>query len=340
MHSLSSTPIAWRTSRRATSTSIVAVALATNEREVGQLLMESERRATEQRAALDTFLKTARLHVLSTQVSMRLAEGKDARPSMTAVFEHPEGIQSVFVIGTSKVPAWSMPRKVSELTQGLDLLVGIEKSWLRGTVSPKQVNVDDWVIAQFDLADDVSFDVTLRKKLLEKETLAFQLRKTEGVLTGKVVGPDGVPSDLGPDDLGNLDRLWQAVRLGVRDVLDQKEQLLAVSLDGKPIFEQKLVVPLVVRLISMFAPTVREIARRSPNEFELSLKVETDQGRREEVYLRKEQLTSQLQPLSAAGREVFAPLGLDTWVPGTTAAPPEVVPSVVPSPPGSNRTLG
>ena len=98
-----------------------------------------------------------------------------------------------------------------------------------------------------------------------------------------------------------------------------------MSLDGTPVFEGGLVIPFVVRLVTMFAPTVREIAKRSPNEFELSLKQENDGGRREEIYLRKEQLVSKLQPLSSIGREVFAPLGLDSWVPGLTTAPPPVV---------------
>ena len=43
------------------------------------------------------------------------------------------------------------------------------------------------------------------------------------------------------------------------------------------------------------------------------------------MYLRKEQLLSRLQPLPAAGREVFAPLGLDAWVPSVSQAPPPVV---------------
>ena len=47
-----------------------------------------------------------------------------------------------------------MPRRVYEFAQGVDLGVGIDKSWLRGTVTPKQVNVDDWVIMQFDMSDD------------------------------------------------------------------------------------------------------------------------------------------------------------------------------------------
>jgi hypothetical protein len=243
-----------------------------------------------------------------------------------------------------------MPRKIGELVQGVELSVGIDKSWLRGTVTPKQVNVDDWVITQFELSDD-AFGLTIRRRLTEKETLHFELRRTEQGLVGTVEHPgatnaEALNGQLGGADVAALDRIWQALRLACRDVIDHKEQLVTVSLDGNPVFEGGLVIPFVVRLVTMFAPTVREIAKRSPNEFELSLKQENEGGRREEVYLRKEQLVSRLQPLSSIGREIFAPLGLDSWVPGVTSAPPPVVtmplsqqPSQPPQPPGSNRTL-
>ena len=304
--------------------------MGASEREATQCRSDNERRIAEQRAQLESFLKQAKLPILATKVSMRLVtEGKDSRHQMSAVFDNPDGIQTAFTLGTGKVAAWALPRKVSELAQGVDLLVGVDKSWLRGTVTPKQVNVDDWIITQFDLADD-SFALMLRRKLTEKETLSFQLRRTEAGLSGMVEHPghpnaEALNGQLGAADLAALDRVWQALRMASREVLEHKEQLLTVSLDGTPVFEGGLVIPFVVRLVTMFAPTVREIAKRSPNEFELSLKQENDGGRREEVYLRKDQLVSQLHPLSSIGREVFAPLGLDTWVPGLTTAPPPVV---------------
>ena len=304
--------------------------MGASERESGQCRTDNDRRIGEQRAQLESFLKLAKLPVLATKVSMRLVtEGKDSRHQMSAIFDNPDGIQTAFTLGTGKIAAWAMPRKVSELAQGVDLLVGVDKSWLRGTVTPKQVNVDEWIVTQFDLADD-SFALTVRRKLAEKESLQFQLRRTEQGLSGVVEHPgqpnaEALNGQLGSADLANLERVWHAVRLATREVLDHKEQLLTVSLDGNPVFEGGLVIPFVVRLVTMFAPTVREIAKRSPNEFELSLKQETDGGRREEVYLRKDQLVSQLHPLSSIGREVFAPLGLDTWVPGLTTAPPPVV---------------
>ena len=317
-----------------------------SEREAAQCRSENDRRIQEQRQQLEGFLKVAKLPVLATKISMRLAtDGKDARHHMSAVFDNPDGIQTAFNVGTSKVAAWAMPRKVSELVQGVDLLVGIDKSWLRGTVTPKQVNVDDWIITQFDLADD-SFQLTIRRKLTEKDSLQFALQRTEAGISGTVEHP-GQPnaealrdgSQLGASDIAALDRVWQAIGLAAREVIEHKEQLVTVSLDGNPVFESGLVIPFVVRLVTMFAPTVREIAKRSSNEHELSLKQEAEGGRREEIYLRKEQLVSKLQPLSSIGREIFAPLGLDTWVPGLTSAPPPVVASAPQLPPGSTRAL-
>lgn len=79
------------------------------------------------------------------------------------------------------------------------------------------------------------------------------------------------------------------------------------------------------------------IAKRSPNEFELTLKVESEGGRREELYLRKDVLIGALQPLPAKGRDVFAPLGLDSWVPPMTTAPPPVVAGSAPPMVGSTK---
>lgn len=302
--------------------------LQTNEREMVEARSASDAKIAEQRQLLDGFLKVARLPVLATKFSMRL---KDNRHAITAVYDNPDGIQTAFAVAVSRAPAWAQgPRRVAELVQNVDLMVGMDKSWLRGTVTPKQVNVDEWLITQFDVSDD-ALDLMLRKKLTEKESLFFHLRRSEMGVSGVVEHPghpggEAMPGNLSPQDMAQLDRIWNALRIALREMVDQKEQLLAVSLDSQPVLEGGLVIPFIVRLIAMFAPTVREIAKRSPNEFELSLKMESDAGRREEVYLRKEQLISSLQPLTAAGRQIFAPLGLDTWLPGVTNPPPQVAP--------------
>lgn len=308
--------------------------LAANERESMQLRAEADRRTNEQRQQLEIFLKVAKLPILKTKISIRLAgeQKGDQRHTMSAVFDNPDNIQTAFTLNASKAASWANPRKVGELMQGVDLLVGTEKSWLRGTVTPKQERIDDWTITQADMSEE-ALELTLRKNFKEKECLVFHIRKTEGILSGTVEHP-GVPGAeasvgvaMQHSDLLQLDKLWTAIRSAAREALDHKEQLLGVLLDQQPVFEGGLVLAFVVRLVAMFAPTVREVAKRSPNEHELSLKIEHDGGRREEIYLRKDTLINALQPLPAAGRAVFAPLGLDSWVPGVTTSPPPVVSS-------------
>jgi len=305
--------------------------LQSNERESMQIRAEGDRRITEQRQQLETFLKVAKLPVSRTKVSIRLVgEGKDFRHQMQAVFDNPDNIQTAFTLAANRAPAWAQPRKVSDFVQGVELMVGVEKSWLRGTVTPKPERVDEWTVTQADMTDE-TLELTLRRNMKEKEMLVFHVRKVEGMLSGTVEhlgGGEATPgTQMGNADLKHIDRLWGALRTSTRDVIDHKDQLLGVMLDQQPVFESGLTLAFVVRLVAMFAPTVREIAKRSPNEHELSLKMEHDGGRREEVYLRKETLVNALQPLPAQGRAVFAPLGLDSWVPAMTTAPPPVVSS-------------
>lgn len=307
-----------------------ASTLATNESEALKVRAERDLRATEMKAHLEAFLKVARLPVVKTKLAMALSgDPKDARYSGNVSAEHPDGITTAFTIAPHRTAVWNAPRKVSDFVQGVELKVGVEKSWLRGTVSLKQLSVDDWTIAQIDLTDE-TFDVTLRRKPSDKEALSFHLRRSEsGVVSGAVEHPgvaEAEPAQLADPDLGQLERMWLALKTATREVTLEKELLLGVFLDGQHVFEKALAVPLVARLVGMFAPTVREIAKRSPNAFELTLKVEAAEGRRDELYLRKDALIRALQPLSASGREVFAPLGLDTWVPSLSAAPPPVRP--------------
>ena len=65
-------------------------------------------------------------------------------------------------------------------------------------------------------------------------------------------------------------------------LLDAKIRLVGLTLDDVDVFTSGLALPLTVRLVDTFAPIVRAIAERSPNNHELSLKMENEGGRREE----------------------------------------------------------
>jgi hypothetical protein len=282
-----------------------------SERDQAQVRSEIDRRRSEIRAALETFLTVGRLPTTESRVSMRL-EGH--HNELSAVFTNPLGIVTSFKLSTANAPAWHAPRKVSEFAQGVDLQIGIKKSWIKRSVQPEMVHIDDFYISGFELSDDAA-QIRLRKKPDTRDAFVFILRRHDAELHAEVQRADeemtdGLPATVDAQDRAQLERLWQLLRAGCADVLVHKERLIGAELDGLDVFGNDRAIPFIERIIKILAPIVVEISRRSPNPNELSLKHENDGGRREELYLRKADLANKLDPLSAASRAVFAPLAI------------------------------
>jgi len=233
-----------------------------------------------------------------------------------------------FTLATASLPAWAAPRKVGEFATGLDLMVGKKKSIFKRTTQPDAVRLDEHVVSGFDLSDDTA-EIRVRRKVTDPtDAYVFQLQRTDEELLAVVDHPgepeSEAPTVLEPADRAHLERLWQLLRAGVADALGHKQRLVSVELDGKDLFENAGPVPLIERVVKMIAPTVVEVAKRSPNPQELSLKVENDGGRREEIYLKKEELWSKLEPLADKEKQLFAPLALTRDKPPVSQAVPIV----------------
>ncbi len=285
-------------------------AMAVTEREQAAARMEIDRKKAEVRKAVEVFLTGARLPILESRIAMRLVDGLN---ELSAVFTHPEGIVTSFTLATAPLPQWGGARKVSEFATGLDLMVGRKKSIFKRTTQPETVRLDEYLVSGFDLSDDTA-EIRVRRKVTDPyDSYVFQLERTDDELLAVVDHPgepDGeAPVVLDQADRAHLERLWQLLRAGVADALGHKQRLVSVELDGKDLFQEGPV-PLIERIVRMIAPTVVEIAKRSPNPQELSLKVENDGGRREEIYVKKEDLWSKLEPLAEKERHLFAPLAL------------------------------
>jgi hypothetical protein len=306
--------------------------VAVSEREQAAARIEIDRKKIEVRKAVEAFLTAGRIPILESRVSMRLVDGAN---ELSAVFTHPEGITTSFTLSTAGLPQWAAPRKVGEFASGLDLMVGKKKSLFKRTTQPEAVHLDEYIVSGFDLSDDTA-EIKLRRKVTDPaESFVFQLQRTDEELLAVVDHPgdnDGdAPGALDPADRAHLERLWQLLRAGVADALGHKERLVSAELDGKDLFDQAGPVSLIERVVKMIAPTVLEVSRRSPNPQELSLKVENDGGRREEIYLKKEELLSKLEPLGERERLLFAPLALTRERSPASLVPPPVAPSERPT---------
>jgi hypothetical protein len=299
------------------------------EREAAQLRAEQERRAAETRAALEQFFRTARLPVLSSRVTTKLLEGgHPPKNELCVVFRNQGDVVTSFVLGTGAQPAWNGPREVSDFVPSLDLNVGVKKAFFGGAVTPMVVHLADWIVSHGDV-HDLGAEIALRRKFDQKDAFIFKLVKSEQGWRGVVERPEDpaasmLPADLSPEDLERVVELMKQIRAGVTELIDHREQMLRLELDGRDVIANALGLQLVMRLVKVFAPTVEQITARSPSKQELSLKKQHEDGRREEIYLRREELLEKLQPLNAEGRSVFAQLGLDEWVPQLSMNPPQV----------------
>ncbi len=303
-------------------------ALAQNETDAagGRAQIEAWRR--EVQTKVDTLLKVARLPVQGQEVQLVLGDGKDASYEPVATFENARGITARFRLGIPAGSPWQKARRVGDVQSGTELHVAVKKSFFGGTVKAEKLKIDDLVFHELVLGDDRA-EIHLKRKPTERVHLILRKSERDGRVFVEAEHPGDanatqIAPELEPEDVGVVEKLLLALQVDVKDLYGHKEELRFARLDGIDVVSGDKSLDLVTRLVEYFAPTVVEIARRSPSPQELSLKLEGDDGRREEVYLRKEELIKKLQPLSAAGRAVFAPLGLDSWVPGVTMRPPPV----------------
>jgi hypothetical protein len=287
-------------------------AMTTNDREAQQAKAECDRRRSEARDSLEKLLVAVRLPVQETHVKMQLEDGEN---KLAAAFTYEGDLTASFTLSAAELPDWREPRRVGDFAQQVTMPVGVKRSLFKRTVAPETITLDDYVIGAFDLDDDRCV-LHLRKRADAPDSLVFTVKRTEDKLRAEVHHPDdveaesGLPAVLDHSSAVEVERLWQLIRTACSHALGKKKRMVSLELAGNSVAEHDLGTKVVGLVVEAIAPTVSEIARRSPNAHELSLKVENDAGRREEIYLRKAQLVSSLSSVMPKERGVFDPLGL------------------------------
>jgi hypothetical protein len=283
-----------------------------NDREHQTAKVECDRRRAEARESLEKLLVAVRLPVEETQVKMALEEADNR---MSAVFTYDGGLVAGFTLSSAELDAWRGPRRVGDFAQDVTMPVGVKRSLFSRTVASETITLDGWVIGAFELKDD-RCELCLRRKADAPDSLVFRVKRVEDKLTAEVHHPDdaeaesGLPAVLDQSSAVEVERVWQLLRTACGPVLARKKRMVSLVLAGNEVTEHDLGTKVVALVVAAIAPVVSEIARRSPNAHELSLKVENDSGRREELYLRKAQLVSSLSSVAPRERGVFDPLGL------------------------------
>jgi hypothetical protein len=132
-------------------------------------------------------------------------------------------------------------------------------------------------------------------------------------------GNSDAPFESQGEEAARILELNAVLRRECANLLQYRKRLLSAQLDGHEVFERGLVQVLLARIADRLTPVAQEVSRHSPNPSELSLKLEREGGRREEVYLRKADLVQMIAPLPPEAQQLYAGLA---FLPRASMPPP------------------
>jgi hypothetical protein len=287
---------------------------------------KTEHGRTQLRGALDALMIALRLPVVESRLLMDLADGRN---DFQTVLTHSEGIATSFALSVDALDEWQKPRRVGDFTQGVNLPVGLKRSLFKRTVSHEVVSLDDYYLGGFDLADE-TVELRLRRKPDQKDAIVFELRHTDTGFYAEVLHPDdpdaaSLEPVLDSSAASELERFSTLLRSACGPVVGHRSRVLSVALNGQDVFEQGLVPQLLATIVKIITPTVADISRRSGSPAELTLKTEDDDGKRQEIYVKKAELFARLAEVPPNEKPIFEPLRIALEARPETPPPPGVV---------------
>jgi hypothetical protein len=251
------------------------------------------------------------LPVLSRELTLNLLGNP---PSGVLSLEHPNSISTRFELDLAADPTWSRPRKLGEISQGTRLQVGTRTGLLGSAPKPDIQALDDYTIGTLEIGPAAMVLRVRKRPDQAKEELIIQYGNRAGSMAGEVLrGAKGEPFPSPPDDLATLERLAGALRAAAEPLIERKRALLDARIAGEDLFASNMTIRAYLDAVSdRLTPITAEVWARSPNARELSLKLEHEGGRREEIYLSISDLRAMIDPLpreAAAYFEKFDFLG-------------------------------
>ena len=159
------------------------------------------------------------------------------------------------------------------------------------------------------LMDESSAEITIKKKPdSPKPPLTLMLSREGEELDAFIERTDKDLFPAIPSDAEKISGLWEALQSVAQRALDFRDAVVAVRYADEDLLNGAGLHALIGVLMEAYAPIAREIDRRSPSSRELSLKLEHEGGRREEIYLAKEKLRAVLENKDPAAQQRFSQL--------------------------------
>ncbi|HJK99910.1 MAG TPA: hypothetical protein RMH85_23375 [Polyangiaceae bacterium LLY-WYZ-15_(1-7)] len=236
------------------------------------------------------------------------------RYAIEATRRIPGPIDVCFHVDVERFEAWQEPRKVASVSEELEKLqVGMKKKLFRRDMTREMMRVGDHTIVAARIGKERA-EIALRRKMDDKRgpvTLVLE-RQDEGIYAEiERESADGTKLfPAVPGDIEKMTGLWAALAKVGREAMEHRDAILTVHVGETECWADPKPGLLIDRLVEVFAPVVHEIARRSPSPKELSLKIEREDGSREERYLDRGAARGTVEALHPRAARRFAALKL------------------------------
>ncbi|MCA9709331.1 MAG: hypothetical protein KDK70_26040 [Myxococcales bacterium] len=263
----------------------------TTAQQVSQRIAQLKR---DMHAALERFLLPRR-NDAPVQRFHRFFDGQ--RYLDTAVVEPLEGVRITLSLAD---PEPELPRRLrSLLGKGNKIQVGTRLSRIRRIEEPVIASLDDTLLLEAERGPG-RLRVTLTKKMGTADVFRIEVARTEdGLLGGRVTRGEGEIIDSPLGDRPVLQELWNVLDAERQRILHSPAHLVEISLDGRRVEDAEATLAVAERLVRCYRGTVATLARHSPNPEELTIKIETADGKREEAWIRRGDLAQHLLGLPA-----------------------------------------
>ncbi len=210
---------------------------------------------------------------------------------------------------------FSRPVRAADMEKGVAVRLPAPGRILRSHTRLEKHSLDGMFITEAEITPERA-SMTLRRSSRhpspgleivvrsQGESWPTARRLTEtGMGLGEPVVLDGIQG------LG-VQRLWAKVEASLGMLEKRRARLLRATLDNRPVRDIDRPTTIAQRMIGVLAPIVREMRRRSAANRELVLKRDLESGRREEIWISREELTARFAALSPARRSLFDAFGL------------------------------
>jgi len=221
----------------------------------------------------------------------------------------PCGLRATFDAALPEGHKWSQLRRVRDARQAVIVTMPRPVGWLRKQVKPVTLRLDGLVVLGASVEGNrgaLLLGKTARSGVVHAFDVDLGARRAQwrDADESEIV-------DLGPSDAAGLVALLRAIEQQTREVRTGRRAMTEATLDGSPI-GQRDPADVCGRVVSLIAPVVREIGRRSGAPGELVLRRNVDSGHRDEVFVTTAELLEQVETLPPSLRPAFDPLGLRT----------------------------